>query len=202
MKQRIFNGKVYTRDNKTGYYLGTSKPRKRLHRAVWEYYHGEIPKGYVVHHIDHNKENNDISNLQLVTDKEHHEIHKREMSEELKERLRENVIKNAVPKAVKWHKSKEGKEWHRKQYEISLALVKPTKHICLNCGKEYMTKQGKFCSNKCKSAYRRKSGVDNETRKCKLCGKEFIINKYSKKECCSRTCASKIGHQTRQRRCL
>ncbi len=30
---------------------------------------------YVVHHIDHNKQNNDVSNLQILTQEEHEKIH-------------------------------------------------------------------------------------------------------------------------------
>jgi hypothetical protein len=38
------------------------------HRFVWECFNGIIPSDKVVHHIDHNKTNNSIDNLQLVTD--------------------------------------------------------------------------------------------------------------------------------------
>ena len=37
------------------------------HRLVWEEHYGEIPKGMVVDHIDGNKSNNDIKNLQVIT---------------------------------------------------------------------------------------------------------------------------------------
>ena len=43
----------------------------RIHRCVYEAFIGEIPKGYHVHHIDGNKQNNVISNLQALTVKEH-----------------------------------------------------------------------------------------------------------------------------------
>ncbi len=51
-----------------------------LHRDVWENAHREdypygVPKGHVIHHKDHNILNNDISNLQLMTDKEHRILH-------------------------------------------------------------------------------------------------------------------------------
>lgn len=35
----------------------------------------EQMEGYEVHHIDENPDNNDLSNLKLVTKKEHHDIH-------------------------------------------------------------------------------------------------------------------------------
>jgi hypothetical protein len=34
-----------------------------------------LKKGYIVHHIDHNHENNDLSNLQVVSKAEHTRIH-------------------------------------------------------------------------------------------------------------------------------
>ena len=46
-----------------------------MHNIVWEQYYGSIPKGMQVHHIDHNKLNNDISNLQLVNSLEHKRLH-------------------------------------------------------------------------------------------------------------------------------
>jgi len=55
--------------------------RKRIYpRAIYKKYFGEIPKdannrSYEVHHIDGNHENNDISNLKLVTIEEHYAIH-------------------------------------------------------------------------------------------------------------------------------
>ena len=68
-----FDGYKFTRDNKTGYYLN-STIRQRLHRYVWEFYNGPIPKGYHIHHKDFNKANNDISNLQLLSLEEHEKI--------------------------------------------------------------------------------------------------------------------------------
>lgn len=46
------------------------------HRVIWEECNGPIPKGMVVHHIDGDRRNNDISNLKLVTRAEHSHIHK------------------------------------------------------------------------------------------------------------------------------
>lgn len=46
-----------------------------LHRWVWEQANGPIPDGYVVHHVDHDKRNNALSNLELMTCAEHAQHH-------------------------------------------------------------------------------------------------------------------------------
>lgn len=73
-KYQWFNGLKFTRDDKTGYYLN-STIRERMHRYVWKFHHGEIPEGYQIHHIDHNRGNNDISNLQMISNHLHASMH-------------------------------------------------------------------------------------------------------------------------------
>jgi hypothetical protein len=41
------------------------------HHKVWIKVYGDIPKGYVIHHTDGNKENNNIDNLECMLKKEH-----------------------------------------------------------------------------------------------------------------------------------
>ena len=78
MKTKWGNATIH---KKTGYYVITSSKEgnhgKKLHRLIMEDYLGcEIPEGYLVHHVDENKLNNDIDNLMLVKKQEHTEIHK------------------------------------------------------------------------------------------------------------------------------
>lgn len=50
--------------------------RDRSYRKIYEEYHGiKIPKGYHIHHIDGNKDNNNISNLEMLSPDEHAEKH-------------------------------------------------------------------------------------------------------------------------------
>lgn len=58
-----------------GYYqVRTMANNKRMHmyspRIVWMYYNGGIPKGHVIDHINGNKSDNRITNLEPVTNKE------------------------------------------------------------------------------------------------------------------------------------
>lgn len=81
-KFKIYEPYVHSETNAKGDYfrviLRGSRHRRRscyIHRLVWEAFVGEIPKGYIVHHKDGNRQNNSLSNLKLVTTKEHHDIH-------------------------------------------------------------------------------------------------------------------------------
>ena len=69
-KAQYFNGRKYT-ERSNGYYLSTTKPRTLMHRDVWEHQNGKIPNEHDIHHKDHNKANNDINNLELLSKQEH-----------------------------------------------------------------------------------------------------------------------------------
>ena len=49
---------------------------QHVHRLEWMKHHGAIPDGFVVHHIDENKLNWDIQNLELISRSEHLKRHK------------------------------------------------------------------------------------------------------------------------------
>ena len=189
-KYQFFDGKKFTRDDKTGYYLCSTgdenNVRKRMHVYVWEYFNGPISKGYHIHHIDGDKSNNDIQNLQMLSATEHERLHGKMLTENQRETLRKNMAKATVM-AKEWHNSNEGHEWHKKHYEqMREKLHIPKRFVCEYCNKEFVNTQinSRFCSNKCKSAWRRKSGIDDITKICFKCGKEYIANKYQKTKYC------------------
>ena len=44
-------------------------------KAVWEHFNGPLPKGHVVHHLNHDRHDDRIENLQLMTRGEHASHH-------------------------------------------------------------------------------------------------------------------------------
>lgn len=192
-KTQYFMGYRFTRGEEGTYYR-CAKLKKRMHCFVWEYYNGPIPKGYEVHHKDFDKSNNDISNLQLLTRAEHRKLHADLLTDDERNWRRENMNENARPKAIEWHKSTAGSDWHSehiKQQRQNGAFKQNL--VCTNCGKTFVGEKrlNNFCSNKCKSQYRRKSGVDLVERTCPVCGNVFKTNKYGHTITCSRSCTNR-----------
>lgn len=196
--QAEYNGYVFTKDPKTGYYLSTRRIggyRRRLHRYVYECERGAIPRGCEVHHIDLNKDNNDISNLELLSREAHRAVHVEALKAdpERLEAVRAALKRNAQPAATAWHKSEAAKDFHRKLGKESWEGREPITYKCSQCGKEFQSmkaygKSNRFCSNNCKSAYRRASGKDKESRTCIICGVVFDVYRYSPTRTCSPKC--------------
>lgn len=68
---QYFNGKKYTLRKSIGYYGLSNEKRTLIHRDIWEFYNGKIPKGFDIHHKDRDKSNNKIENLELINHAEH-----------------------------------------------------------------------------------------------------------------------------------
>ncbi|HDX9500169.1 HNH endonuclease [Bacillus paranthracis] len=201
----FIDGYKFRRDTKTGYYLSTKKignSRIRLHRYVWEKHNGAIPKGFEVHHKDNNKDNNELNNLELLSKSSHAKHHMNNPTELQKDTIHNNKMFKAQEKAVEWHKSEEGRAWHSEHAKKVYANLKYKTYTCKHCASKFKSKKQdgvKFCSPSCQSAFRVKSGVDNELRVCEICSTKFSINKHRKTKTCSRSCASKLARQNNKR---
>lgn len=206
----IEDGIYFYKESSSGYYLGnvaiSGRKRRypmRLHVYVWQKYNGEVPKGYHVHHKDENKDNNDISNLELLKAYDHLSHHA--SSETHIEFSRRNMNEIVRPAAIAWHKSEASKGFHETHYqnvtkEIWMAPVTKT---CEVCGKEYTTthakaKTSKYCSNNCKATARRQRGDDKIPFTCSICGKTYMKFKYSKAQCCSDCNRIRLAESRRQ----
>jgi hypothetical protein len=62
-----------------------------MHRLVWIEHNGPIPPGHEVHHIDSDKRNNRIDNLELVTKSEHVRRHNVERQRRHRAKIRERM---------------------------------------------------------------------------------------------------------------
>ena len=112
MQQVILDNIKFTKDKTTNYFLSSRNingKRKRLHIYMYEKYHGQIKNGKVVHHIDGNKLNNNIENLTIVDKKEHSRYHGLRIDKTI---LAARLSKVRA-KASDWHKSENGRAWHR-----------------------------------------------------------------------------------------
>lgn len=178
----------------------------RLHQEIWKDAHGPIPDGYEVHHKDHNPLNNALDNLDLLSRQDHWQHHADSLTPEEREQSRARMD-HARKAASRWHKSAEGREWHRGLARLAAESRYLVTKQCESCGKEYQTDNcaqamSRFCSNVCKTRAREASGVDDEQRTCAHCGSIFTINKYKPTRYCSRTCSSRSRVPHEQRACL
>lgn len=189
--EQEFNGKTFRLYPGERYF---SRGTTRLHRKVWEFYHGVAPPGFDIHHRDEDRNNNQIENLMLLPQGAHRANHAREWHRRNPEFARNNIDKGQ-DKCREWHRSEKGSEWHKAHYEKTKgALYERITKPCKFCEKDFEGTKGNsnlFCSNACKAAWRRYSGVDDVTRECAHCGREFSINKYRKTKNCSKSCAAK-----------
>lgn len=89
----------------------------RQHRYRMEQHLGrKLESGEVVHHIDGDRTNNDLSNLQVMSDREHRSLHssiKGRHSEETRLKMSESVKKIASDPEERARRSKRAYDQHR-----------------------------------------------------------------------------------------
>lgn len=168
----------------------TATGGQTLHRAIWEAHHGPVPEGCHVHHKDQDPLNNDISNLQCMSSSPHLALHSRQSGKIAVESGHLDRIRDLTKE---WHGSEEGRAWHSEHGREIWQKKEPTRHVCEQCGAAFevtsVQQTGiRFCSNNCKSQWRRDSGVDDETRQCVKCGGDYRVNRYSYRRYCSKAC--------------
>ena len=149
-KRQKFNGMVF-KNNKDGHY----RRELSIHQAVWMYHNGEIPEGQVIHHIDTNPGNNDISNLQILSNSEHHKLHQKLLE---KEYICDYCGKKIIKSYFKTDKGNHFcnstcKALWRNQH-INIITCK-----CQICGKEFTTRKrakntAVTCSPHCRNVLR------------------------------------------------
>ncbi len=193
MDNREYFGKKFYLDKKTGYWISTTfTPRCRAHQWVWICIHGTIPKGYHIHHKNGDKSDNTIENLELIQPAAHLIKH---MTQERRDQAAK-MCETIRPLTKEWHRSPEGIAWHKfHAIKCKFGNGPSFDYQCQQCDKSYKSKliaegRTRFCSNACKSKWRRNAGLDNVERICCMCNAIFQINKYTKTVCCTKKCAA------------
>lgn len=160
---QTFNGKIYKLYPGEKYF---SNGNARMHRKVWNSHYGMIPRRFDVHHIDENKWNNRIENLELKESGYHSSEHRKEYHK-LNPSYSKRFQSKGTKAAKNWHQSPEGLAWHKERggnggYDPNRRYGEE-KCLCCNITFLKKTVMQKFCNKKCKEKYysikRRKAGV-------------------------------------------
>jgi hypothetical protein len=88
---QILDGVKFTLRNH-GYYAATTGNRELMHRYVWRKRHGDIPENHDIHHVDRNRANNDISNLELYSKSDHARLFSTGSNQFVKRPFKESVV--------------------------------------------------------------------------------------------------------------
>lgn len=190
-----YGGETYRVQGSCRYFMSDKQtaPERLLHRRIWIENNGAIPEGYVIHHIDGDRLNNNLENLACVPRGKHLAKHMQAYYavEENKEANRQQLY-DVRELASEWHGSAEGKEWHSDNSKAMWKNKTPGTSTCQTCGKVFETwfpTRAKFCSNACeqKGSY---SKHKTEPKVCPCCGKEFLAYRYKPVTYCSKKCSN------------
>lgn len=129
---------------------------KRLHRDVWEGAFGPIPKGCHIHHRDSNTKHNALSNLELLPASQHLAA----TWKKYRGGKFAHFSEKAKVAAAAWHRSEEGRLWHRRHAQRGQYWTKWKRidKVCPFCKEHFQGLDRKsghtqiYCSENCKMA--------------------------------------------------
>src|SRR5436190_7287033 len=119
-----FNGLIYRRyhsakswGDRNYFKRSSAKTRSSLHRDVWTFFFGPIPEGFEIHHKDQNTFNNEPWNLGALSKSDHQSHHiptwRQRQAIGYKTSTGFLAMQAGRQTAVDWHKSEEGKRFHK-----------------------------------------------------------------------------------------
>ena len=199
----VYRGIVYKRNPAAEqrahrvYYQATSgkfgDERGSLHRDIWRDNHpGEdIPRGWHIHHDDHDPFNNDPGNLLLRSPGQHAAEHPEVAG------MPNDHLAAIRPLAAEWHRSEEGRAWHREHGKRTWEdREREVPKTCAECGTEFLgvwDERGQYCSRRCiNRATERRLRV---TSTCVICGTEYEQDRKARGQTCSRQCRWALRRQ-------
>ncbi|MBR4384122.1 MAG: HNH endonuclease [Selenomonadaceae bacterium] len=193
-----FDGITYKKDS-SGHY----RKNFSIQQSVWRYYNGDIPEGYDIHHIDENKDENNITNFQLLTRAEHSKTHRENF--QMPPRKAETFqceICGRYFESVSCGRNRYCSV-HCRNIAVKNAEHYKETRTCVVCGKPFSI--SKFsdttcCSYSCAQKLgwaHRKENQPPKKRVCAYCGKEFETYsaraKYCSRLCKNRACRNKAN---------
>lgn len=144
--------------------------RGLLHRWMYVTQVGPIPAGMQVHHKNHDKRDNRVSNFVLLSPGQH------------------------------WaeHGAERGGDWHSKGGRAAWAKAEHKGFICERCS-AFFTSRGttgaRYCSPRCREAAAPSRA--REERVCSVCGQSFECQRRSPTRTCSRKCTATYAYAQR-----
>ena len=202
----VFEGRTYRVSG--GYYKCHDKWKatpRALHRDIWVKEYGPIPKGCEIHHIDGDKQNNNINNLGLLSSSEHARLHglhsvwavsPRNINDVLpgardKSHIARRQPENRIRNAERWKTNTKIHEWIKSQGALdALKKARPLAKAwhSSTAGKAWHSEHSKLlCAN-------RKPVLCI----CTFCGNEYFtvypqISKFCHQNCKAKARRSRIA---------
>lgn len=145
-----FNGVVFQKDSSGRYHAHLG-----MHRYVWNFFFGEPPEGYEIHHIDGNPANNNVENLQLLTKAEHYAVHNQMRQKEFVCDFCGKRILKSPAHETDLHFCDDICKGKWRHYNGKTN----TERVCVICGKKFVTKKrgeltAQTCSPHCRNILR------------------------------------------------
>lgn len=219
-KHQSFLG-ISFRKRSRGHYFN---PMMSIYRLVWIYYRGELPPHAVIHHIDENKDNNDIENLRAMEVSAHIKLHHQKDKNDLNIFVCQDcgaVFGSTANRALYCPMCRKEREQQReRKYE---RLAEETKRLneaarriesiaggirtCPICNRMFFNypdhRRGhadrKTCSAECEQKLREQKWIErriDRTKICEVCGKPFEWKYHSKQKTCSPECGKILSART------
>ncbi len=141
---------------------------------IWKAAHGPIPDGFHVHHRDENPLNNSPTNLVCISAAEHHAEH---AAPGVFPPWLAAVHSQALELAGRVAQIRGRARLAPGARQAGMGSRQPVRRSCIQCQDEFesitLRENDRFCSNNCKTKWRKASGVDDEDRTCEYCGGVF-----------------------------
>jgi hypothetical protein len=205
-----FNGRKFVLKKSgggKGYYFANGKRanepvRPSLHRTIYEAVNGPVPNGFDVHHADDDQFNNDPDNLIAVRNGEHQAEHMRQrLQDPVLRKLNDEYLQRARAAAPEWHRSPEGRAWHREhalaQWTDDARALRLTCGECQACGVSFERyhEDARYCSMACFQRDARHAGRYDDERECPICGSAYTTNRHHPSKTCGRRCGAILRHR-------